>query len=274
MVANLPLVNHPDLESQIEALKEDGYVYFQGVLEPDEIMELRLCMDKTQPIEENLDSYSTPEELIYGGFQGGGFFLKHIKCAFNRDPVFLKQIDRSPLIELAEAVHGEDCHIIGNTAWITGEGRPDQQLHSDWIPVPLPADVIADSRVNVPIFATTAMIYLDDVYEELGPTKMIRGSHKSGRQPADDTSWEGVGEESILCKAGDVVMFRSEIWHRGSASTSPQDRYLFQVFYANRMVTQKFPPYPHRFTFNESILAQATPRQRRLLGDHTQGAYD
>ena len=231
-------------------------------------------MDDTQPIEENFDSYSTPEELVYGSFQGGGCLLKHIKCAFNRDPIFLKQTDRSPLIELSEAVHGDDCHIIGSTVWITGEGRPDQQLHADWVPVPLPADVLADSRVSVPIFATTAMLYLDDVYEELGPTKMVRGSHKSGRQPGDDTAWDGNEEQSILCKAGDAVMFRSEVWHRGSASTSPQDRYLLQVFYANRMVTQKFPPYPHRFRLDESILAQATPRQRRLIGDHALGVYD
>ena len=47
---------------------------------------------------------------------------------------------------------------------------------------------------------------------------------------------------SILCSAGDVVVFRREVWHRGTADTSDEVRYLLQVHYAQRMITQKFPP--------------------------------
>jgi len=79
---------------------------------------------------------------------------------------------------------------------------------------------------------------------------------------------------SILCSAGDVVVFRSEVWHRGTANTSDEVRYLLQVHYAQRMITQKFPPYLNRFQFDKSVLAQSTPRQRRLLGDHKGEAYD
>jgi hypothetical protein len=71
-----------------------------------------------------------------------------------------------------------------------------------------------------------------------------------------------------------VVLFRSDVWHRGTANRSKRTRYLLQVHYANRMITQKFPPYLGRFKFDESILARATPRQRRLLGDHPAAAYD
>ena len=114
----------------------------------------------------------------------------------------------------------------------------------------------------------------DDLDEELGPTKFVPGSHRAGRRPDGDTQWGDVEEQSALCRAGDVVLFRSEVWHRGTANRSQRTRYLLQVHYANRMVTQKFPPYLGQFVFNESILATATPRQRRLLGDHRPGAYD
>ena len=40
------------------------------------------------------------------------------------------------------------------------------------------------------------------------------------------------------------------------------------------MITQKFPPYLNRFQFDERLLFQATPRQRRLLGEHRQSNYD
>ena len=71
-----------------------------------------------------------------------------------------------------------------------------------------------------------------------------------------------------------MVLFRSEVWHRGSANTSDETRYLLQVHYAMRMITQKYPPYLNKFQFDESILAQATAQQRRLLGDHRPSNYD
>jgi hypothetical protein len=40
------------------------------------------------------------------------------------------------------------------------------------------------------------------------------------------------------------------------------------------MITQKFPPYPHRFRLGEGIYAAANPRQRRLLGEHRKSNYD
>jgi ectoine hydroxylase-related dioxygenase (phytanoyl-CoA dioxygenase family) len=160
------------------------------------------------------------------------------------------------------------------TAWMTGLGRPDQQLHTDWLPIGLPADVMADPRVKIPIFITTAHFYLDDMYEELGPTKFVPGSHRSGRSPNGDAEWKGAEAASILCNAGDVVVFRSEVWHRGSTNTSNKTRYLLQVHYANRMITQKYPPYLNKFQFDETILVQATPRQRRLLGEHRPSNYD
>lgn len=266
MAEALPLIAHLDLESQIAALKNDGYVYFPGVVGADEIAELRVCMDRLEPIAESFDLLRSPES--------GGYFERSVNNAFNRDALFLQYLDKPGVIELAEAAHGSECHVIAMTAWITGPGRPDQRLHVDWLPMELPEDVIADPRVKVPIFVSTAHFYLDDLYEELGPTKIVPGSHRAGRAPDGDTKWNGTEEHSVLCKAGDVVLFRCEVWHRGSANTSDQRRYLLQVHYANRMVTQKFPPYLNMFRFDEGLLAQATPRQRRLLGEHDRGAYD
>ena len=99
-------------------------------------------------------------------------------------------------------------------------------------------------------------------------------SHFSRCSPNGATEWNNREEESILCNAGDVVLFRSEVWHRGSANTSDEVRYLMQVHYAQRMITQKYPPYLNKFQFDASILARASPGQRRLLGDHRPSNYD
>ena len=264
MAEVLALTAQPDLKGRVNSMEQDGYTYFPGALSAAEVAELRKAMDRLTPLDESYDRMTSST---------GVFLNKHINNAFNRDPIFLRYLDISGVIELAEAVVGDDCHVIAMTAWITGPGRPDQELHCDWLPVELPEEVLADPRVRVPVFITTAHVYLDDMYEELGPTKFAPGSHKSGRRPNGETMWKGAGEQSVLCGAGDVVMFRSEVWHRGSANTSDQPRYLLQVTYAQRWISQRFPPYLNRLQFDPDILSKATPRQLRLLGDHVSGAY-
>ncbi len=262
----LELKPQKDLASRISAVKNDGYGYFPSALSPDQVSDLKEVMKRLTPIEASFNRYSTPED--------GGFLNKHVNNVFNRDPIFLQYLDYDGVIDLAEALHGEDCHVIGMTAWVTGPGRPDQQLHCDWLPVELPEDLLADPRVDMPVFVSTAHYYLNDMYEDLGPTKFIPGSHLSGRLPNGDTEWNGHREKSVICRAGDVVMFRSEVWHRGTANRSDEDRYLLQVHYAQRMITQKFPPYLNKFQFDSEIIAQCNPRQLRLLGDHTSSNYD
>ena len=265
MARSLELKAQPDLASRVRGIEEDGYAYFPQAIDAHAVAELRSAMDRLTGNEGSFDQYTTTES--------GGFFNKHINNAFNRDPVFLQYVGQSGIVDLAEAIHGDDCHILGMTAWVTGPGRPDQQLHCDWLPVEIPEDLLSDPRVRMPVFISTAHYYLNDLYEELGPTKFIPGSHKSGRHPNGETEWHGRGEQSVLCKAGDVVMFRCEVWHRGTANRSNETRYLLQVHYARRMVTQKFPPYLNKFTFDPDILAQCTPRQLRLLGNHSRDPY-
>ncbi len=265
MAQPLELKAQPDLASRARGIEEDGYAYFPKAINAGKVAELRDAMDRLTANDDSFDQHTTPEN--------GGFLNKHINNAFNRDPVFLQYVGQPELADLAEAIHGDDCHIIGMTAWVTGPGRPDQQLHCDWLPVEIPEDLLADPRVKMPAFISTAHYYLNDLYEELGPTKFIPGSHTSGRHPNGATEWQGRTEQSVLCKAGDVVMFRSEVWHRGTANRSDETRYLLQVHYARRLITQKFPPFLNRFQFDPDILAKCTTRQLRLLGDHVRDSY-
>ena len=44
MAKPLPLVAYPDLESQVKALENDGFVYFPNVNNAQEVAELRAAM--------------------------------------------------------------------------------------------------------------------------------------------------------------------------------------------------------------------------------------
>ncbi|MBC3374256.1 phytanoyl-CoA dioxygenase family protein [Pseudomonas sp. SWRI92] len=243
---------------QLRALHQDGFVLMQAVLSAGQIADLRYATDQLKP-----------QHWDYSGV------IDHYKCVFNRDPFWLPYLEVSGVIELAEAALGEDCHIIGQTAWRCYPGFIGAPLHLDYLPMALPSSLLETPAFDLPMQVFTAQFYLDDIDADLSPTQVIPGSHKAGRAPmAGETQWQGRAAQPVLCRAGDVLILRSELWHAGSDNrTVDRTRYMLQVHYGRRMIAQKFSPYLH-WQFNPEVLAAATPRQRRLLGDHQEAEYD
>jgi hypothetical protein len=250
-----------DTEGQARGIHEDGFALIPNVLTPDEVEAAKAKIDELKPF----------------GFDAQGA-TDHYKCVFNRDPFWLDYLDKPGVIELAEATMGRECHIIGQTAWRSHPGHNGWSPHTDRMFVEMPEDMAQDPRFKLPVYLCTAHFYLSDITEDLCPTYVIPGSHKSGRGldwgKDPNPTWHGRELEPVLCRAGDVLFFRSEIWHTGSENkTKDQTRYLLQVHYSHRYIAQQFSPYI-TWQFNPEVLAAANPRQLRLLGNHTQGAYD
>lgn len=244
--------------AHLQALHGRGFVLLPGVLSAPQVAELRQAIDRLQP-----------QHWDYSGL------LDHYKCVFNRDPLWLPYLDPPGVIDLAEAALGADCHVIGQTAWRCHPGFVGAELHLDYLVMPLPPALLADPGFELPMQILTAHLYLDDIDADLCPTRVVPGSHRAGRAPQPgEQHWQGTPAQPVLCRAGDVLMFRSELWHAGSRNRShDRSRYLLQVHYGRRMVAQKFSPYL-AWRFNPEVLAACTPRQRRLLGEHEEAEYD
>lgn len=246
------------LDLQLRSLDEQGYVLLPAVLEPLRIALLRCAIDDLQP--------------IHWDYQG---LLEHYKCVFNRNPLWLPFLDLPALIALAEAALGADCHVIGQTAWRSHPGYPGMAVHLDHLPMQLPDWLSERGDFVQPAQILTAQLYLSDIDQDIGPTWIVPASHRAGRppQPGED-QWQGRQAVPLLCQAGDALVFRSDVWHRGGANNSQtRVRDMLQVHYGRRMVAQKFSPYLD-WRFNPQVLEAATPRQRRLLGEHDEAEYD
>ncbi len=249
-----------DTDAQVKALHEDGFALIPGVVPANIVEQAREQIDLLTPI--GFDRQSITD---------------HYKCVFNRNPFWLQFIDWPGVIETAEASMGSECHIIGQSAWRSHPGHNGWGPHTDRIFFELPEDVLKDPRVKLPIYLCTAHFYLNDIDEDLCPTYVIPGSHLSGTgniPNRNDPEFHGRKLEPVICKAGDVLIFRSEVWHTGSLNrTTDRTRYLLQVHYSHRYIAQQFSPYI-AWQFNPEVLAACSPRQLRLLGNHSQGAYD
>lgn len=247
------------------ALDADGVATVPALLDAPRCAELRAAIDALTPQGWD-EAHDDP--------LGGGRALDRYLCVFNRDPRWLPLLDPPGVIDLAESVLGADCHVIGMTAWRCHPGYRGDGLHVDHLPLEWPADRLP-AAVRVPIAILTVHYYLNDVTPDLAPTRVIPGSHRAGRAPyAHETHWQGRRPEPVLAAAGDALVFRSELWHAGSDNTTrDRVRHLLQVHYGRRTVAPHYVPFigwQHR----PETLAAATPRQRRLMGDHAPGAYD
>lgn len=248
----------PTTAAALEALHTDGFVLLPAVLDGAAIDALHRAIDALEP-----------RHWDYTGL------VDHYKCVFNRDPFWLPFLDLPGVIELAEAALGEHCHVIGQTAWRCHPGFIGGEVHQDYLVMELPEALLAEPTFRPPMQILTAHLFIDRIDADLAPTCVIPGSHRAGRPPAPgETQWRGRGLEPVLCEAGDALLFRSDLWHSGSRNRTPDRiRYLLQVHYGRRMVAQKFSPYLD-WQWNPAVLEAATPRQRRLLGDHEPAEYD
>ena len=100
---------------------------------------------------------------------------------------------------------------------------------------------------------STLHYYLNDMYMELGPTLVVEASHKSGRVPDDETGYNGNECKALVCKAGDAILFRSDLWHGALPNCSNERRYMLQVHYGCAYIERVFvspwrkSPFPENF---------------------------
>jgi ectoine hydroxylase-related dioxygenase (phytanoyl-CoA dioxygenase family) len=244
------------------ALEHEGFALAESALPPRLLEQGRAAIDGLRPVHW--------DEVHANGRR----YMDRYLCVFNRDPFWLEFLDRPGIIDVAEAALGRDCHIIGETAWRSLPGFRGDPLHVDYLPVTWTAARTAEAP-PIPIFILTAHFYLCDVTPDLAPTRVLPGSHRAGRAPrTDESQWNGREALAVLAHAGDCLLFRSDLWHSGSANRrADATRYLVQVHYGRREMAQHFSPYLD-WRFNPAVIAAATKRQKRLLGDHEPGAYD
>ena len=248
-------------------LQRDGYAQLPAVLDPAEVAALAAEVEHVfaLPLVDPRDRDEFRYEML------------------NRSALAQEAVGHERILNTIEPLLGDDCHIIANTAWRNPPGFAGGPWHCDAGPhVPRPHDVPWDDRIPYPVFAVGAHILLRDCAAEDGPTAVVPGSNRSGRMAPrghmtdPELSYDGRPPALLTGAAGDVVLFVSDAWHRGTpAGPDGHGRFFLQVHYGRRDIAQRIHTTDRAHHLSVEALSRATtPRQRSLVGLHDPYFYD
>ncbi len=253
------------LAAWVEAFHRDGYIFIENVLPPERCRQLREDLDRLVPASAN------PIDM-------------HVRM-FEHSRANLELFDLDPVVSFAEAVIGdgdflgkETVHVVHNNSFRTQQGGGWSHWHQDDASHFKVTHGEPPENIHLPCLLLTANYYLtDQTSVENGPGQAVRGSHKWGMSPPQDAKdWTGTRWEkhlvSVTGKAGGVMIFNNQLWHRGAPNQSERMRYVTQVSYARKFIGHKYAPFMN-YQMPEHVHKDANPRLKRLLGFLPCGAY-
>ncbi len=216
---------------EMDHFLEHGYLHAKGLLSPPELEALR----------EGFDSVWEKEQPRVSQHQ----LLKYAP--------FIGLIEHPSILDRQRAVFGRQVQLLQYDLLRQGSGseRPDRAWHRDFS---FPGDR--------PL-AINTIVYLDEMSEDRGPTRVVPGSHRGAHLPPAEKRNEPLpGEIAVYAKAGDAVFINAAIWHTGGCNRSAGPRRAMYLYYGYWWLK--------RYEFDRALPSQAfenaSPTRLNLLG--------
>ncbi|MEM7538268.1 MAG: phytanoyl-CoA dioxygenase family protein, partial [Chloroflexota bacterium] len=135
---------------------------------------------------------------------------------------FIKLIEHPNILGRQQAVFGAQAQLLQYDLLRQGpkSEMPARSWHRDFIfPGERPLSI-------------NTILYMDDMTEERGPTRVVPGTHRGERYPPSDRRHDPLPDEvTVYAKAGDAVFINGAIWHTGGSNqTDGQRRGVFLYF--------------------------------------------
>lgn len=203
--------------AEIAFLDKNGYLPLPNLLSPQQV----------QAIATRLEQLAAAE-----GDQAG--LEAHQEAGATR---LANLVDKDPLLEICfthPRVLAAIAHVLQNDFKLSslnarfalpGEGL--QQLHADWRGAVPPGEYEVCNSIWL----------LDEFTEENGATRVVPGSHNSGKTPRevmDDPKGRHPDETLLTAAAGTVVIFNSHTWHGGTLNQTAKPRRAMHSYFTRR----------------------------------------
>ena len=192
------------------------------------------------------------EENGEAGYENRGGTSLLVRNLPTLDPVFLQIVDHPVVLPILERVLDKTLVLGSLSSRIVRPGDGYQDLHSD-----IPRHML--NSVS-PVMMNTVWM-LDDFNAEIGGTRIVPGSHKSG--------WAGPPEGMEVphvyqpeASAGSVLIFNGQCWHGGGANTSDRNRHALFGHYRKSMLLFQLDPHDG---FRDEWYEGLSSRQKQLM---------
>ena len=188
---------------EIQHFVEQGFLYRDQLFPAGLVSRLRLALDEVAEMERTRGNADSTDARF------GGLFIRHL---YDKHPAFPELIDYPPMVSVARALLGPAVQSR-LSARISVPGQLNQQTQWHYhqaLVMPDPAPPLANFPHSIDI-----LVYLDDVTEANGPLALVPGSHRFGREIAEDDYSDKPDQKTLCLTAGDGVFIHNNLWHRG-----------------------------------------------------------
>jgi ectoine hydroxylase-related dioxygenase (phytanoyl-CoA dioxygenase family) len=227
-----------------ERLDRDGYVPLEGVLSGQVLARMRSRLAELLAAEGERAGLEVHQEAG----------TDRLADLVNKDPVFdICFTDPRLLARVAHVLGDFKLSSLNFRAARPGEGL--QALHAEGGPVREPG------RYQV----CNSVWLLDDFTADNGATRVVPGSHRSGKSPGDvmsDVRDPHADEVLLLAPAGTVVVFNSHLWHGGTLNRSLLPRRALHSYFTVRRNSQQLD---QRKYIRPETLGRLAPPARYIL---------
>ena len=232
-----------------EIVQGKGYVLLPELFTPKEISEARLHILKLateKPTGRFLES--SQRSRLYG--------------LLGEAEIFARMILHPRVIEVAEAILGNDMTLSGFSAHILYPGATNMGAHVDY-----PYFTMTPPYPATPVMEVQAIWMMEDFTETNGAPLFAANTQKLCQFPDPKTFSELA--QKVTGKAGSVVLSHGLCWHDTSSNFSEQPRVSVLGNYNPKFIRPLENPAQQ---LSPKFLEQASPKLKQLLGYEFQAA--
>ncbi len=181
---------------------------------------------------------------------------QHVSGLLANGEIFERVVQHPALIEIAEAMLGDDMTLGAYSARILYPGAIEMGVHIDY-----PYWAMRGPFTLRPPMMVQVIWMLQDFTEQNGATLVAPGSQlRCARPNREDFAREAI---KITGAAGDAIISHGLLWHDTSQNRTEQPRVALLINYGLKVIR---PLHSNIAEVPPAVLERATPKLRQLLG--------
>jgi ectoine hydroxylase-related dioxygenase (phytanoyl-CoA dioxygenase family) len=235
---------------ETELLDGAGYVVLPDLITPARAQEARSLVLAA------LADASSAGQISFGSIVSRRNGHDHLGGLFHKGRIFEELVQLAPLIEIGEAMLGDDMTLSAYSVRVLNPGAKPMGVHIDY-----PYWAMRGPHSVRPPLMMQVILMLQDFTEDNGATLVVPGSQKAGCAPNPEQFARAAIKVAGRC--GSAILSHGLLWHDTSQNRTNEPRLALLLNYSRKVIR---PMMDDLADVPGEVMARATPKLRQLLG--------